>query len=105
MYIITRKVTRPNISLEFRNMLHESIPPEIKTHWVNFYKNTNKCLNVATELSENQLEMSTTMIWDTKESWDAYQADPVFVAGLFTPIHTYQDENGFTRELVSEQEV
>jgi hypothetical protein len=72
---------------------------------VNFYKNTNKCLNVATELSENQLEMSTTMIWDTKESWDAYQADPVFVAGLFTQIHTYQDENVFTRELVSEQEV
>jgi hypothetical protein len=105
MYTITRKVTRPNLSLEFRNMLHESISPEIKKHWVDNYKNTSKCLIVNTELSSNQLEMITTMFWDTKASWDEYQADPVFVNGLFTPIHTYQDENGFTREFVSDEEI
>lgn len=104
MYIITRKVTRPNLSLEFRNMLHESISPEIKKHWVDNYKTTNKCLIVNAEISDNQLEMTTTMVWDNKASWDEYQADPVFVAGLFGPIHAYQDENGFTRELVSEEE-
>ena len=105
MYTITRKVTRPNISLEFRNMLHESVSLETRQHWVDNYKTTNKCLIVNTELSSNELEMITTMFWDSKESWDQYQADPVLIAGLFNPIHAYQDENGFTREFVSDEEI
>lgn len=105
MYIIIRKVTRPNTSLEFRNMLHESVAPETRQHWVETYKVTGKCVLVDAVLSENQLEMNTTMIWDSKDSWDEYQADPILVAGLFTPIHAYQDENGFTRSLVSEEEL
>jgi hypothetical protein len=60
---------------------------------------------VTSEISSNGLEMSTTMMWDSKDSWNEYQNDPVFLAGLFNPIHTYQDENGFTRELVSEEEI
>jgi len=104
MYIIKRKVKRPNTSLEFRNMLHGSVTIEVRTHWVTNYKDT-KCILVDTALSSDGLEMSTTMIWDSKDSWNEYQNDPIFLAGLFNPIHTYQDENGFTRELVSEEEV
>lgn len=104
MYIITRKVTRPNTSLEFRNMLHESVTTEVRKHWVDSYKTTGKCIIVNSTLSPDSLEMTTTMIWDSKDSWNEYQADPVMLEGLFNPIHTYQDENGFIRELVSEEE-
>lgn len=105
MYKNTRKVTRPNTSVEFRNMLHSSISQEIRDYWVNNYKDTGKCLNVESELSANQLEMTTTTTWDSKSSWDQYQADPIFATGLFGPIHAYQDENGLTRELVSEETI
>ena len=105
MYTIIRKVTRPNISLEFRNMLHESVSLETRKHFSDNYKITNKCLIVNTELSSNQLEMTTTMVWDSKESWDQYQADSVLIAGLFTPIHAYQDENGLSREFISDEEI
>lgn len=105
MYTITRKVTRPSTELEFRNMMHETIAPEIKSYWVSTYKETMKCMLVDVSLSDDGLEMLTTMIWDSKDSWNEYQADPVLIAGLFTPIHAHQDENGFTRELVSEEEI
>lgn len=104
MYINTRKVTRPNTSLEFKNMLHESVTSDVRTHWVNTYKDI-KCIMVDSKMSSDGLEMTTTMIWDSKDSWTEYQNDPILLAGLFNPIHTYQDENGFTRELVSEEEV
>lgn len=103
MYIVTRKVTRPNTSLEFRNMLHESVTNYVRAYWISTYKNT-KCVLVDSSLSSDGLEMTTTMIWDSKDSWDEYQNDPVLLEGLFNPIHAYQDENGFTRELVSEEE-
>ena len=74
MYTIKRKVKRPNTSLEFRNMLHESVTIEVRTHWVTNYKDT-KCMLVDTELSSDGLEMSTTMIWDSKDSWNEYQND------------------------------
>ena len=104
MYIIKRKVSRPNTTLEFRNMLHESVTSEVRSHWVTNYKDS-KCMFVTSEISSNGLEMNTTMMWDSKDSWNEYQNDPVFLDGLFNPIHTYQDENGFSRELVSEEEI
>jgi hypothetical protein len=105
MYTLTRKVTRPNTALEFRNMLHESVSAEVRQHWVTTYKDPGKCLFVNTEMSETGLEMITTMFWDSKDSWNEYQNDPILQTGLFVPIHAYQDENGFTRELVSEEEM
>ena len=105
MYKNTRKVTRPNTSVEFRNMLHESVSQNVKEHWIANYKNNGKCLSVESETSSNGLEMTTVTMWDSKDSWDQYQADPIFTEGLFSPIHAYQDANGFTRELVSEETI
>ena len=105
MYKNTRKVIKPNTLVEFRNMLHPTISQEIRDYWFNNYKNTGKCLNVVSELSDNQLEMTTTTTWDSKDSWDQYQADTIFIIGLFDPIHTYQDQNGLIRELVSEETI
>jgi hypothetical protein len=105
MYKNTRKVIRPNTSVEFRNMIHESVSNNVRDHWTANYKNTSKCVSVESEVSANGLEMTTVTIWDSKDSWDQYQSDPIFAEGLFGPIHAYQDENGFTKELVSEETI
>jgi hypothetical protein len=98
MYIITRKVSRPNLMLEFRDILHPSIDVKVRDHWVTNYKGS-KCILVESSLSLNELDKTTTMIWDSKESWDEYLNDSVFINGLFEPIQTYRKNNNFTTEI------
>ena len=42
MYTITQKFTRPNESVEFITMTHETISSEIREYWMTNYKITNK---------------------------------------------------------------
>jgi hypothetical protein len=105
MYTITQKFTRPNESVEFITMTHETISSEIREYWMTNYKITNKCIFVNSELSENKLERVVTMLWDSKASWHQYQNDPIIDAGLFIHMRKQREENGFTKELVSEEEV
>jgi hypothetical protein len=105
MYTITQKHTRPDESLEFISMIHESISDDVREYWIANYKNTNKCIFVNSELSENKLERVVTMLWDSKASWQEFQNDPTIDAGLFIHMRKQREENGFTRELVSEEEV
>jgi len=104
MYLITQKFTRPNESVEFISMIHESISDEVRTYWVTNYRDTNKCMSV-TMSDNNPLEKVVTMLWDNKASWQEFQNDPTIEAGLFIHMRRQREENGVTREIVSEEEV
>ena len=103
MYLITQKFTRPNESVEFITMVHESISDEIKNYWMANYRDTNKCMSVT--ISDTTLEKVVTMLWDSKASFQEFQNDPIIDAGLFIHMRRQREENGFTKEIVSEEEV
>lgn len=105
MYTITQKITRPDESVEFINMTHENISIEVRQYWMTTYKITNKCIFVNVELSANKLERVVTMLWDSKDSWLEYQNDPIMDEGLFKYMRLQREENGFIKELVSEEEI
>jgi hypothetical protein len=105
MYLIKQKVIRPNESVEFISMGHESISSEVRDYWVANYRDTHKCILVTSELSENNLERVITMLWDNKASWLEYLDDPIITAGLFVHMRRQKEEHGFIKELISEEEV
>ena len=78
MYKMIRKQTRTDTSIPFFRM-HESddIGVDLKSHFAEEYVLPGKFLTVIEDLSTDQLELSITTFWNTKEDLDAFKADPI----------------------------
>jgi hypothetical protein len=105
MWQIVRKQTRPNTSVQFFSMQTAPVQDEFKVHWKETYVLTDKLIYIHNEISEDQLESNTTMIWDSRESIDQMLADPMVQEGLLAIKKTYLEENGIVEILVSNTEV
>ncbi len=104
MYIVVKKVVRPNTGIEFISVLHESIDPQVRQHFVDTYKTPGKCLNVNLNYSTNRLELTSTMYWNSKNSYLEFMQDPILQTGLFNVMHSYMNENGMQYIVFSETE-
>lgn len=105
MWQIVRKQTRPDTSVQFFSMQTAPVEEEFKIHWKTTYVMTDKLIYIHNEISEDQLESHTTMIWDSRESIDEMLADPIVQTGLLAIKQAYLAENGIVEILVTNTEV
>ncbi len=104
MYIVTAKITRPNTLLSWYIMSDPMVSPVARHHWKTAYKETQKCVFVDVSISENELEMTNVIYWDTAQSYLDYKQDSVFETELFPPRDTYWAQNNMVYQIVSESE-
>lgn len=106
MWQSIRKQIRPNTDVRFFAMANNTvITDEFKEYWVSTYSLTDKCIYVHSEVSEDGLELTTTMIWDSRESIDQMLSDPVCIEQLLDIKDAYLQENNIQEILVSTTEV
>jgi hypothetical protein len=105
MWQIIRKQTRPNTSVPFFGMQTAPVTDEFKMYYQQNFVLTDKLIYMHNEISEDSLELFMTMIWDSRESVDAFLADPIIVEQLLSVKQTFMDERGITEILVSNSEV
>lgn len=104
MYIVTGKITKQNAEDSFYIMSDSRVSDGIKLHWSEAYRKTGKCVTVNVEISENQLEMTTTQFWADQQSYNDYKNDTTLINGLFSIRETYWAEHGIAGVIVSEGE-
>ena len=104
MYIVTGKITKQNAEDSFYIISDPRVSDGIKLHWAQEYKATGKCIAVSVEISENQLELTTTQLWADQQSYNDYKTDTTLINGLFSIRETYWAEHGITGVIVSEEE-
>lgn len=106
MWQTIRKQTRPNLEVAFFGPAHSpGVDPSFKQHWQDTYVNTNKLIYSHTEVSADQLEMTITMIWDSRESVDAMLADSVVVTSFLTVKNAYLEANGMSEIVISKEQI
>jgi hypothetical protein len=105
MWQIIRKQTRPNTNVPFFGMQTAPVTDEFKTYWQQNYILTDKLIYMHNELSEDSLELFTTIIWDSRASVDAFEADTYITENLISIKRAWMAERGITEILVSNAEV
>lgn len=106
MWQTIRKQTRPNLEVQFFGPAHSpGVDPSFKQYWQDTYINSDKLIYAHTELSEDQLEMTLTMIWDSRETVDAMLADTNVLENFMPVKNAYLEQNGMTEIVVSNEEI
>ena len=105
MWQIIRKQIRPNVDVPFFSMQTDLVSNEFKQHWRDTYVQTDKLIYIHAEPSEDNLSLSITMIWDSRESVDAMLADPIVQENLLTIKNAYLEQNGIVEIVELNQEV
>jgi len=80
MYQIISKHTRPSVDVEFYSILgsdDESVA--FLSHWEDTVKINGKLIFVDSQISEDQLTMTTIMLWDSQASYDEAMDDPIVI--------------------------
>jgi hypothetical protein len=102
MYQIIKKIVRPNESVDFP-FLPTVMDPIHIGHFTANYNVTGKRIFHRAEPGENSLERMIIMLWDSKESWDEFNADPVMQEMRDKTSQLFA-ELGITEETVSSTE-
>lgn len=106
MWQTIRKQTRPSLDVAFFGPAHSpGVQPTFKQYWQDTYINSDKLIYAHTELSEDQLEMTITMIWDSRETVDAMLADATVIAEFLPIKNAYLEANGMTEIVISNEEI
>lgn len=75
-YQVTNTFTRPNDSVNFHIT---NITDSYIQYVLQNYKNTNKIINVSSDLSGDNLILTAVWLWSNQAEFDAFQQDPVAV--------------------------
>jgi superfamily I DNA/RNA helicase len=75
-YQVTNTFIRPNTSVNFHIA---NIPDSYIQYIVQNYKNTNKIVNISTDLSADSLTLTATWLWSNQAEFNAYTQDSVVV--------------------------
>lgn len=105
MHIVTGKITKQNAEDSFYIISDPQVSADVKLHWAQEYKATGKCIAVSVEISENQLELTTTQLWADQQSYNDYKNDATMIDGLFSIREAYWAEHGITGVIVNEEEI
>lgn len=101
MFKTVYQITRPSTEVEFFNMRDSLLISEnSKDHLQNSYIITGKIVSFVNELSEDTLSMSSTTIWDSKNSYNEFNSDPIIVEGVINVREQYRTSNGIEAVLV-----
>lgn len=77
MIKVTKVRTRPSVDVPFRRQM---MPIELRSYREDTYVSTGKLLSEQTTFSEDRLTMTYVAVWADRESFDAYDADPLLNA-------------------------
>jgi hypothetical protein len=102
MYQIIKKIVRPNESVEFPFLPDIADPAHLEHLSVN-YEQSSKNILRDTAQGDNSLERIVTMLWDSKASYDEYEADPVITEMKINFLQVISDR-GMTLETISQTE-
>jgi hypothetical protein len=105
MYLVTGKISRPNLSCSFYTIADTIVPESVRTHWQTAFKDTGKCLFVEITLSPDKLELQTSQYWADEASYADYKNDTLLIAELFNVRNIYWAANGMTGIILSENTV
>lgn len=106
MWQTIRKQTRPSTDIEFFGpSVSAGLDPSFKSYWQSTFVDSGKLIYAHQEVSEDQLELIITMIWDSKESVDEMLADPTVLADFFPIKNGYLEQHGMTEFLVTSEEI
>lgn len=96
MYQVTIKFARPTLAVEFFSQLGDDAESVIfRNHWTTTYKETGKLLYLSQELSVDNLEQTTTFLWESEDIYNAAMADPI-VSSRWDTRAAYNEANGIT---------
>jgi len=101
MITITKKHTRPSVDIPFFYQT-KLVRPEYGSYLKANYIDTGKLVRFDRTMSEDQLTISTTTVWESQEAFAEYFSDP-FCVENFTKISTeYEQINGIVSSSTSD---
>jgi hypothetical protein len=106
MYVLTKKQTRPNQDVKFFDIRNvELVNKEYRDYWRATYVATNKCIFVQHNLSPDQLEMTSVMMWESKTDYEAFIADQTSLDEFLNKYTAYNTTHNIITETVNEEEI
>lgn len=105
MYRVIGKIIKQNVADSFYSITDSLVTEDIRLHWVQEYKETRKCISIDVVISENQLELQTTQLWESQQSYLDYKNDATLISGLFSVRDAYWAEHGITGVIVTEESI
>ena len=101
MITITKKHTRPSVDIPFFYQT-KLVRPEYGSYLKANYIDTGKLVRFDRTMSEDQLTISATTVWESQEAFAEYFSDP-FCVENFTKISTeYEQINGIVSSSTSD---
>jgi len=78
-------------------------PKEYHQHNDTNYIKTGKLISIEKKLSDDKLEMTTTMVWRSRKDFISYVTDP-YVYGFLMQSRDYEIDNDITIDVVIEKD-
>lgn len=103
MYIINAVITRPNVNLHYYIIPDSIVPSEVKSYWKNTYKDTGKCIHIEVGESEDKLEMTNTIIWNSEQDYNEYKNDLYLIENLFSLRDLYWQNNNIVYTIINQE--
>ena len=106
MYVLTKKQIRPDTSANFFDIRNAAlVSKEYRDYWRTNYVSTGKCLFVQLTMSEDELELTSIMMWESKADYDAFIADQYCLDEFLNKYNAYNEAHNITTETISEEEI
>lgn len=96
MYKITAVQTRPSTSVQFWGPTTPGVTEEHTQYFRETYVNTGKQLDFSAQVSNDGLQLTTTLIWKDQESLQEWKNDPLIKSRFFDVQEAYLNAHGIT---------
>jgi len=96
MYTSVTIQTRASTDIEFWSKK----PPVYVSHVIKQYVNTGKFVRADTQLSEDNLELTTKVDWRDENAYVEFSSDPVIVKEYIDPFNSYSANMGIKVKLI-----
>lgn len=92
---------RPNTDISFFDPMKSSdVLPEVMRHYVHTYRNSGKIISSESKLSDDLLTLTTTMVWDKRDSFLDYMCDPIIDDGLMQYSRKHNKSNNIKSSII-----
>jgi hypothetical protein len=106
MYVQTKTQTRLSIDVPFFDIRNNNlVSKEYRDYWRTTYVITNKCMFVQQTLSEDQLVLTSIMMWETKEDYNAFITDQYALDEFLNKFVEYNTANNIVFVITNEEEI
>lgn len=103
MFQVIRKQTRSSTATPFFVVKNSpTLSTEIMDYFIANYALTNKFISSDNVVSENGLELTTTMLWESSAAHASFNNDPYIVENLKNAEQAYLNANGITLNITTQ---